>query len=46
MLILIKWVFFDRSMADEAVLVMIASELRQIRDVLADLYTLMDRRTY
>ena len=33
-------------MADEAVLVMIASELRQIRDVLADLYTLMDRRTY
>lgn len=33
-------------MADEAVLVMIASELRQIRDVLSDMYTLMDRRTY
>ena len=33
-------------MAEEAVLVMIASELRQIRDVLADLYTLLDRRTY
>ena len=33
-------------MADEAVLVMIASELRQMRDVLADLYTLLDRRTY
>jgi hypothetical protein len=33
-------------MADEAVLVMIASELRQIRDVMQDLYTLLDRRTY
>ena len=30
----------------EANLVMIASELRAIRDVLTDLYTLMDRRTY
>jgi len=26
--------------------VMIASELRAIRDVLTDLYTLLDRRTY
>ena len=33
-------------MADEAVLVMIASELRQMRDIMADLYTLLDRRTY
>jgi len=33
-------------MADEAVLVMIASELRQIRDIMADLYALLDRRTY
>ena len=30
----------------EPQLVMIAVELRAIRDVLTDLYTLMDRRTY
>ena len=33
-------------MSSEAHLVMIASELRGIRDVLTDLYTLLDRRTY
>ncbi len=33
-------------MADEAVLVMIASELRQLRDVMTDIYVLLDRRTY
>ena len=38
--------FRIKYMADEAVLVMIASELRQIRDVLSDMYTLLDRRTY
>ena len=33
-------------MADEAVLVMIAQELNHIRGIMADLYTLLDRRTY
>ena len=33
-------------MSDEAHLVMIAVELRAIRDVLTALYTLLDRRTY